>query len=224
MILVIFTILIICFIIMLVPFIKFSVIPLPIVPFLLFILLLLIVPFIYKVRRQCKQYGVKNVFRMSYHGKSIEMNDYIYMMLNQNKDYHIIKQWEDKFLVLTEDGIYLFTWLYGRGIITGNVKDELLFLGSGKHKIQITNPLNQFQNLQEQLETIIDCSITAYLVIENHSQFLVPENKIETIWLKDVYNTMMKPKKKQYTIEQLLVYSQVVDKWLSNNVNNSVIA
>lgn len=188
------------------------------------VLFVFLMVFVHKVRKQCKEYGIKNVFRMFYHGKPIEMNNYVYMMLNQTINYHIIKKWEDGILFLSESGIYIFTCLHGKGFITGNAKDKKWLCCSGKNEIEIESPLHMLQKQKEQLETVLGCSITIYLVIENHSQFLVEENKMKTILLKDVYNSMIKLHEKRYTKEQIQAYSQVIDELMSNNVNNSVIA
>ena len=223
MIIIIFIFLLIALLIALTQFTEFSPVPLPIIPVLLFILFLFMYAFVHKIRKQCKKYGTKNVFRMSYHGKQIDMNDYVYMMLDQNTSDHVIQKWEDKILILNESGIYLFTCLHGKGTITGKLEDERFLCRSGKNEKRIMNPLIDLSKQREQLEKILGCPITAYLVIENHSAFLV-ESKIEVVRLKDVYTTMIKPHEKRYTKEQIIAYRQLIEEWMSNNVNNSVIA
>lgn len=186
-------------------------------PFALFLILILVLLIAIKVRKQCVYFGKENVFRMTYTGKKIDIEDYVFMMLMQVPKKHFIEKFGHFIIYFCESGIYLFVCFKEKGIVTGSIEDEILTCSRGKSKVFIYNPLSSFMRQKRDLETYLDCSISPYLVVENHCQFLVKENMIPFIFLKNVYYDFLKKKEKLYTDEQLVMYHQKIVQYVKEN-------
>lgn len=175
------------------------------------ILFLFLLAFILKVYKQCKRYGIKKVFRMSYSKKKVDMLDYIDMMLNEIPRVHAIKRWNSFLIYIDYSNIYIFCSFYNKGTVLGNEMDDMLTCGSGRNKLYVKNPLIDFNNQIDYLENYFGENIQAYLVVPNRCQFLIKNNKIKILFLKDLYYEMIRHREKRYAKEQFLTLKEKLD-------------
>lgn len=192
-------------------------------PIIIPIFIIFIICFIKKVKKQCEMYGTKNVFRISYTGKKIEMLDYVDMMLHQIPKDRFVYKYHYFIIFLNHSGLFLFQCFDKKGIVTGNFDDAMLTCTSGKNEVHTSNPLISLTKMSKKLEERLQIPVTSYLVVDNHCQFFVDGNNIKTIFLKNVYYDMIQKREKNYGKEQLDQYGEQLQNLLSNSVNNSRI-
>lgn len=193
-------------------------------PFLWVLLFILTVLITIKVVKQCKIYGTKNVFHMKSKNKKVEMEDYVYMMLDKLEGAHCIHKSGNCIFYLDKSGISIFTCFSKKGMITGDPKDEVLICSFGKRHQKITNPLLSIKDKIE-LVSHLNINVNSYLVVDNHCQFLLERNEVKVLFLKNVYYSIIKQHhEKKYTDEQFLIYKEQFEKLMSNNVNKIRIA
>ncbi len=186
-----------------------------------FILFLLLIVTTIRIIKQCKKYGIKSVFRMSHRGKTIQMNDYVEMMLHKLPGYHITKKIGDYLIQIENSGIFIFCCFKEEGMITGTMHDTYITCSIGKKQKKVTNPFLAFKHYMEQLEQELNFSINSYIVVGYRCQMHLNNLSIPFVFMKDVYYEMIGKHEKCLSNEQINEFSQKIDRWMSNNVNHS---
>lgn len=135
----------------------------------------------------------KSIF---YPRKNLELIDLLKPQLKELKEPKLYKIYDNKILLVNNNGAYLIFAVNYKETIEGKENDEYLFIINGKYRKKVKNILLEMKNLKEKIN--ID---DVYLIINNSCNFNVKTN-IKVLKFKYFYYEFMKSEKK-YKDEEL---------------------
>lgn len=135
----------------------------------------------------------KSIF---YKRKELKLIDLLKPQLNELKKPNFYKIYDDKILIVNNNGVYLIFVVNYKNTIEGNEKDEYLTLLNGKYRRKVKNILLEINELKLKIKPD-----DVYLIINNNCNFNV-KTKIKILKFKYFYYEFMKLEKK-YSNEEL---------------------
>lgn len=160
---------------------------------MLILFTLFVIYLIIKGIKEAKQNKRKSIF---YKRKKLELMDLLKPQLNELKKPNFYKIYDNKILLVNNNGVYLIFVVNYKNTIEGNENNEYLTLLSSKYRKQVKNILLEINELKLKVKPD-----DVYLIINNNCNFNV-KTKIKILKFKYFYYEFMKYEKK-YNDEEL---------------------
>lgn len=125
----------------------------------------------------------------------LELMDLLKPQLKELKKPNFYKIYDDKILLVNNNGVYLFFVVNYKNTIEGKENDEYLILVNGKYRKRVKNILLKMNEINEKLN--LD---DVYLIINNDCNFNV-KTSIKVLKFKYFYYEFMKSEKKYSDLE-----------------------
>lgn len=134
----------------------------------------------------------KSIF---YKRKELKLIDLLKPQLNELKKPNFYKIYDDKILLVNNNGVYLIFVVNYKNTIEGNENEEYLTLLNGKYRKKVKNVLLEINELKLKIKPD-----DVYLIINNNCNFNV-KTKIKILKFKYFYYEFMKLEKKYSDLE-----------------------